>query len=344
MSVQPGWYKDPADPSTQRYWDGEGWVGAPLPADATPPSGPPVTPEPAGAPATGGTGPSASAAPLSPAAPPAAGRPLPPGGPLPPVPPFPSATPIPPAGQTRPISPPVNGSDVPESVPSPTPAGPPPGPPPPGWPHPPYAHPSAPRPHGLALAPLGARLVARLIDIGVVLLLNVVVNRWFVWQWVHEVSPLFAEAWRRSLAGDRSAEGLPQPDQRADSLVLVILLLAAALWFAYEVPALANGGQTLGKRLVGVKVVPLTGEQRLGFGRALRRWNTLGLPVFLWYCCGIGFLLQLIDCAYPLFDRPLRQALHDKRAQTVVVQVPRSPATPAGTRSGDRTETPGGSA
>ena len=39
--IAPGWYKDPAEPTTQRYWDGEGWLGAPLPADATPPDSPP---------------------------------------------------------------------------------------------------------------------------------------------------------------------------------------------------------------------------------------------------------------------------------------------------------------
>ena len=40
--IAPGWYKDPADPTTQRYWDGEVWIGDPLPADATPPDGPPA--------------------------------------------------------------------------------------------------------------------------------------------------------------------------------------------------------------------------------------------------------------------------------------------------------------
>ncbi|PZF85672.1 DUF2510 domain-containing protein, partial [Micromonospora endophytica] len=39
MSVAPGWYVDPADPQTRRYWDGEGWIGAPIPVDATPPAG-----------------------------------------------------------------------------------------------------------------------------------------------------------------------------------------------------------------------------------------------------------------------------------------------------------------
>jgi len=305
VSVQPGWYRDPADPSTQRYWDGEGWIGSPLPADAVPPSGPPapasettahqpVVPQPAEPAAPAGT----QAAPQA-GMPPAAGTPRgwPPGHPAPP------ATPR-------------------------------------GWP-PGYIFP-APRPHGLPLAPLGARLVARLIDIGILLLLNAAVNGWFVVQWLRDVFPRFAEVWRRVQAGDTSAEGLPQPDPRTEYLPLTIVLIVAALWLAYEVPALANSGQTIGKRLAGVKVVPLSNDQHLGFGRSLRRWNTLGLPVFLWYCFGLGFLLQLVDCGYALVDRPFRQTLHDKRAQTVVVQVPRQPLRPAG-RTDQRAKTPGGS-
>lgn len=201
-----------------------------------------------------------------------------------------------------------------------TPAG---WPPPYGYPMPPGFAVPPPRPHGYPLAPFGPRLVARLIDIGVVLLLNVLVNGWFVWRYVQEVEPVFREVVRRSLARDSSTEGLPQISGEADSLQVVILLIAAALWFAYEVPSVANGGQTFGKRLMGVKVVPLTADEPLGFGRSLRRWNLLGLPTFLW-CCGLGFLLQLVDCVFPVFDRPLRQALHDKRAQTVVVQVSRT--------------------
>ena len=182
----------------------------------------------------------------------------------------------------------------------------------------------------MELAPLGARLAARLIDIAVVFLLNVLVNGWFVWRFVQEVRPLSDELTRRWLAGDSSTEGLPQVSAQADGLQVAILVIAVALWFAYEVPALAGSGQTFGKRLLGLKVVSLTEQQQLGFGGSFRRWNLLGLPVFLWSCCGIGFLLQLIDCMFPLFDRPLRQALHDKRALTVVVQLPRGSATPTG--------------
>ncbi|BCJ66019.1 RDD family protein [Polymorphospora rubra] len=322
MSVDPGWYKDPADPTTQRYWDGEGWIGKPLPADATPPAGPPP-PEPE---------------------PPAAPEPTPPAGNQPvTAPPATGAVGYPPANQ------PPGGPPPPGWHPGPA------HPPMPGAPYPPYGHQPygyqppqpPPRPHGLALAPLGSRLLARLIDIGAVFALNVVVNGWFVWQYVQELSPLFAESWRRAVAGDRSTEGLPQLDARADGLLLTILLLATALWFAYEVPAVGNTGQTLGKRIAGIKVVPVEADERIGFGRSFRRWIRMGLPTLLWYCC-VGFILQLVDSAFLLFDRPLRQALHDKSARTVVVQVPKNPTPPkAGEPSppaGDRTDTPGGSA
>jgi uncharacterized RDD family membrane protein YckC len=314
-SVAPGWYKDPAEPSTQRYWDGEGWLGAPLPADAEPPPGPP--------------------APTAPAPPPIA---APPPVTPPPVAPPPVAPP--------PVAPPpvVAAPPPPVAIPPPTPPpapGPPPSPPP-GWPYAyyPYVVP-APRPHGFALAPLGARLVARIIDTGLVVLLNAIVNGWFIWQYVVEVSPYFREVTRRMESPQPSLENLPQVSSRARWLLMVIILLTAALWFAYEVPAVANTGQTLGKRMAGVKVVGVESPAPLGFGRSLRRWNTLGLPTLLWTCFGVGFVLQFVDCVYATADRPLRQALHDKSARTVVVQLGRATQPAAGDPG---TEKPGGTA
>ncbi|SCF35415.1 RDD family protein [Micromonospora mirobrigensis] len=331
MSVQPGWYIDPADRDTRRYWDGEGWIGAPIPADATPPAGPPPpepTPPSASAPPAGGT-----TAPGPPAAPGRPGQPPHPPG----YAPQPGPGPWPGPGQPGPRP---HGPGQPG--PGPQGWGPPPqgwGPPLPGQPYPPWAgRPPEPRPHGLPLASFGARLVARLIDLGIVFLLNALVNGWFVWQYVQEISPLLREAARRVDAGDRSTEPLPPPGQRTDGLLVVILLIAVALWIAYEVPSMASRGQSFGKRVMNVRAVPVEADQPLGVGRALRRWSTLGLPTLLWFCCGFGLLLQLVDALSPLFDHPLRQALHDKRAQTVVVQVPRG--TPQPTPQ-DRTDPPG---
>ncbi|MBQ1024383.1 RDD family protein [Micromonospora sp. C95] len=311
MSVAPGWYVDPADPETRRYWDGEGWIGAPIPVDATPPDGPPPPePEPAPEPTS----------PVSTSAPPAAD--LPSGG-------TPSATwpQGPPTGQLGGGAPPGwPGGQGSTGAPPAWPTGDTPQGPPPGWPYPTWpGRPPAPRPHGMPLASFGARLAARLIDFGVVFLLNALVNGWFVWRYLQELSAPLDEFWRRVQDQDRTTEPLPAAGDQAGALVVTILLIATSLWLAYEVPSMAARGQTFGKRLLRVRAVPIEADRPLGFGRALRRWNTLGLPTLLWYCCGLGLLLQLIDALSPLFDHPLRQALHDKRAQTVVVQLPRTP-------------------
>ncbi|MGQ5259299.1 RDD family protein [Micromonospora sp. ZYX-F-536] len=302
MSVQPGWYVDPADPETRRYWDGEGWLGAPIPVDATPPEGPPPV-EPPPVPVT-------PAAPTTPATP----------GPVGAAPGWPQHPGPQPGYGPQPGQGPGWGPQA--GPPGWAPQGVPPGwvpqDGPPGWP----GRPPEPRPHGLELAGYGRRLTARLIDFGIVFALNAVVNGWFVWRLVEELLPYWREVMRRALEGNTSTEGLPPIGEQAGLLQIVILMIATALWLAYEVPAMAAGGQTVGKRVMRIRAVPLAADQPLGFGRALRRWTTLGLPTLLWYCAGLGLVLQLVDALSPLFDHPLRQALHDKRAQTVVVQLP----------------------
>ncbi|MEH0841330.1 RDD family protein [Micromonospora sp. CPCC 205711] len=322
MSVEPGWYVDPAEPSTRRYWDGEGWIGAPVPVDVTPPEGPPpAEPQPAPEPPR----------PTSPAA----GTPATPG-----TTPGPGAPYGPPQAPGAPYGPP-HGPGAPHGPGMPYGPGPTQGPPP-GWPYPTWpGRPPEPRPHGLPLAGYGARLAAKLIDFGLVFLLNAAVNGWFVWRYVRELRPALDEAWRRVSTNDTTTAPLPPPGEQAAWLLIAILTIATALWFAYEVPSMAANGQTFGKRIMRIRAVPLEADQPLGFGRATRRWSTMGLPTLLWYCCGLGLLLQLVDAVSALFDHPLRQALHDKRARTVVVELPRSggPATPA--TPTDRADTPG---
>jgi uncharacterized RDD family membrane protein YckC len=270
-SLPAGWYKDPAEESTQRYWDGEGWVGKALPADATPPEGPPP-PEPE---------------PVAPATP---------------------VTPEPALDQ-----PPA----YPETV------LPPPGypPPPPGWTPPPgWAPPPGwivqPRPHGFALAGMGQRLLARLLDIVAVLLLNVLVNGYFAYQFALEFAPIY----RQAMADPFGAQ--PQPTARSEYLIWTMLIVATLLWLLYEAPAIGSRGQTLGKRLLRIKVMAVESTEPLGFGRAFRRWARLGMWTPFWGCAGLGFLLQLVDSLSPVFDQKLHQALHDKTARTVVVAVP----------------------
>jgi uncharacterized RDD family membrane protein YckC len=173
-----------------------------------------------------------------------------------------------------------------------------------------------PRPHGLPIAPYGHRLGARIIDIIIVAALSVAANAWFIYQWFLEVMPMVEQI----IADPAGAS--PTPTARADYLELTMLLITMAVWLAYEVPALANSGQTVGKRMVGIRVVRVESLERLGGARAFHRWGRLGMWTPLWGLAGVGFLGQLIASATVLTDKPLRRSWGDKAAGTVVVQIP----------------------
>ncbi|MFI5905927.1 RDD family protein [Dactylosporangium sp. NPDC051541] len=333
----PGWYKDPVDRDVQRYWDGDGWIGEPVPASEPTPTEPPVIAPPPPPPVTPPVGP---AGPV-PSATQTAGGPivttpgvplpqgavvLPPGTPIPPggfppgqLPPgaivLPPGTPLPPgllpqgqlpAGAVQVLLPPQAAFTMPAAI----------------------------RPHGYALAPLGKRLLARLVDILVVGVIIAAATGWLIYQYVREVGPVVSEFQRRYLAGEPVGD-LAASD-RAQYLQIVILILIAAVWFAYEVPSIAGSGQTLGKRLLKIKVVGLDADKPLGVGRAIRRWNPLGLWVLLW-TCGVGFVLQFIDALSPVIDWPLHRAIHDRAAGTVVVMADRDPSyEPPASNDGDQ--------
>ncbi len=280
-SVAPGWYKDPADPTTQRWWDGEGWLGDPIPADATPPEGPPpVAPEPPPAPVAGPA--------TIPAGPPAA-VPVPPG-----------AHPGQPGAGHAP------GQPGPVGMPVPWVAGP---------------YPTAPiRPHGLMLAGVGSRFMARLVDVLAVLVLAAIANVWFAVEFWRSFRPV----WEWAMAGPQSLETIPRSAEQAGEMIILMSIVLTAVWFAYEVPAMANSGQTLGKRIFGIRVVKVEADERLGFGRSFRRWFRLAWPTPFWLVCyGLPVIIQFIDCLFVAIDRRLHQALHDRISHTVVVQVPR---------------------
>lgn len=280
--IAPGWYRDPADTTVQRYWDGEGWIGEALPADATPPDGPPATPPPAPLPA-------------------------------------------PVATQTPPVRPPqgataAGATATPAAAPAPAEVT-----MPPAWL---AGYPGMPvRPHGRTLASAGVRLGARVIDTLVVFVLCVVANAWFGFQAWQAAQPTLTESMRRWRDNDLANPApLPEPTRDVGTMIMMMLFVILAVWFAYEVPATANSGQTFGKRIMRIQVMRIESVERLGFGRSWRRWSRLGVPTLLWWCCGFGLILQALDCVSVLTDRPLKQALHDKGAGTIVVQVPRSAA------------------
>lgn len=118
---------------------------------------------------------------------------------------------------------------------------------------------------------------------------------------------------------DQSVHALP------GDILLAFLLFA--MWVGYETFFLSRWGQTPGKMLMGIKVVPASdpaGTLRLPASAAATRSMLLNLftavawaPQALVY--GV-FVLTLVAMLWPLLDFPRRQGLHDKLVATMVVR------------------------
>ncbi|MEU8268087.1 RDD family protein [Sphaerisporangium sp. NPDC049002] len=190
----------------------------------------------------------------------------------------------------------------------------------PGYPQGGYQQPYAPagaQPPG-APAPLAEwwqRLVARLID-GVILMIpyviiSMVLNAIIVIQ-----------------VSYNATTGVITPPSGAFLASLLISLLVGAIWIAYEVVMLKQRGQTVGKILMGIKVVPVGGTLDAGglttdvaIKRAAVLWGPSQIlqwiPVVNW----IGSIFCLVNVLWQFWDKPLQQCLHDKAVNTIVVKV-----------------------
>ena len=104
---------------------------------------------------------------------------------------------------------------------------------------------------------------------------------------------------------------------RAVAMIVAFALCYLVFFSAYF--ALSNGGErgaTLGKRLLRIRVADQYDGTRIGPGRAFLRWVLMGM---FWV---FAYLPGLMNLLWPLWD-PLRQAWHDKLANSVVVTAPR---------------------
>lgn len=160
--------------------------------------------------------------------------------------------------------------------------------------------------HRPRLASFGARVGAGLIDFLYFLVVSVVVlaGMWFV----HALLRPQAEDFTGPTASMAYVEALERTRQ------LTLILLAPAI-FLIAIAVVANvvllqgiSGRSLGKRVVGLRVVRLHGDQPVGIGRTLLRQCAHVLDLLP---CYLGYLWPLVD--------EHRQTFADKVASTVVV-------------------------
>ena len=163
-------------------------------------------------------------------------------------------------------------------------------------------------PGGVPLAEFGERLLAYLLD-GVVLAAILVLPT---------MAGMLALLIPYAHAVDAASHG-----GQADVAVIVGSFLGIFVWilgaqflgtYLYQVTYQLRAGQTVGKRVMKLKVVDAESGAAMAAPAARKRWIIHLL---------FGFLgpLTYLDGLWQLWD-PQKQTLHDKVARTVVVKVP----------------------
>jgi uncharacterized RDD family membrane protein YckC len=168
-------------------------------------------------------------------------------------------------------------------------------------------------PGGQPLADFGNRLLAYLIDIAILSVATTIVAA--------PVGLVYAFAVMRPILDTANPDGSLPPEVFGRffgwSLLLWVSLLVLILagYYIYTVEMMWRSGQTVGKRVMKLRVVPLDPGARLTRGIAAKRWS-------IQYAAGsIVPFLHHLDGFWQLWDKPYQQTLHDKFAKTVVVRV-----------------------
>jgi len=169
-------------------------------------------------------------------------------------------------------------------------------------------------PHGWGAGPagrprsadLGRRFAARLIDCVIVQAVSMVA-----------LVPLLAMV---MVAGSALLDGPPSRGAGLGSFAALFFVI----WWGYEVLFLSRWGATPGKRVMGLRVVPVHGARRAPSTRAsaVRGLLWAGPLLFSWspWVNLLSGLYWIADIGWAVGDRPDRQALHDKAAGTRVVE------------------------
>jgi uncharacterized RDD family membrane protein YckC len=185
-------------------------------------------------------------------------------------------------------------------------------PPPPPPPAPPSGVPWAGAPVAFEprLASWGDRIGAALID-GTIQVLLLVPAFVYMGAGPTELEP----------CTDGSAGLCEIPTDATVGIGILFGVLGLTIWGAYKVTRDGSpGGQTVGKRAVGIRVVDARTGGPIGRSKAAgRTLAQIGMEVF---SCGILLIVELL---FPLWDNK-RQMLHDKVVGTVVVRT--SPGVP----------------
>ncbi|WP_031478339.1 RDD family protein [Streptomyces bicolor] len=113
--------------------------------------------------------------------------------------------------------------------------------------------------------------------------------------------------------------GVTEYDMNTDEVEygksVVQSVVAAVLFMGYDTVLTARTGQTLGKKLLNMRVANLDNGATPSVQASLTRAAVLWIPFA--FCCACFW--TAICGGWSFFDKPYKQGLHDKSAKTVVV-------------------------
>jgi uncharacterized RDD family membrane protein YckC len=174
-------------------------------------------------------------------------------------------------------------------------------------------------PGGQRLAEFTDRLVARIIDVAILGAANAVV---IVPIYLIAFFAIFSD-FGATVYTERDPFGrptTPAPDPFAVlapllGVMALLVLLSSLLSYLYEVELMFRSGQTIGKRVMKIRVIPLDPAQPLTRGHAFKRFLVANVAA------GLVPGLAWVDGLWQLWDQPYRQCLHDKFAKTLVIRL-----------------------
>lgn len=101
--------------------------------------------------------------------------------------------------------------------------------------------------------------------------------------------------------------------------IFFLLWLLTLGWSVYNAYLNGTTGQSIGKKVVGLKVVGEQTGQVIGAGMGIVRW-LIGVAIGIIPC--LGLIFQIVNLLFPLWDAK-KQTLHDKAVKSVVITVPK---------------------
>ncbi|MDQ0744373.1 putative RDD family membrane protein YckC [Clavibacter sp. B3I6] len=165
----------------------------------------------------------------------------------------------------------------------------------------------------LRLGSIGQRALARILDYAVI-----TVGYWILFGIFAIIGTAIAGL---GTATYDSGDDLAGAAAGLGAFVGGVFLIAVASYI-YEVAMVSLWGRTVGKMIVGLRIIRAADGTKPNVGNAFLRWIAPGLAALLPFIGPIGALIVLLS---PTFDGSgRRQGWHDKMASTLVVSARQS--------------------